>query len=184
MTARITYREACRQAIRDALLRDPRTFVMGEDVGRYGGCYGVTKGLLEEFGPERILDTPLAENGFVGVGVGAVSRAGRARARRTAPRGGHCTPSREGAVHGRWCGAAVPPYRRPVPGGAYAVRRSTSWRRRCQPSADPEPASEVEGPTSTIHGMPKRSVSMPNSSPHICFSSGIVILAPSLSPSQ
>lgn len=60
MTARITYREACRQAIRDALLRDPRTFVMGEDVGRYGGCYGVTKGLLE-----------VAENGFVGVGVGA-----------------------------------------------------------------------------------------------------------------
>jgi pyruvate dehydrogenase E1 component beta subunit len=67
----MTYREACRQAIRDALLADPRTFVMGEDVGRYGGCYAVTKGLLEEFGSERIVDTPLAENGFVGVGVGA-----------------------------------------------------------------------------------------------------------------
>ena len=68
---RMTYREACRQAIRDALLADPRTFVMGEDVGKYGGCYAVTKGLLEEFGPARIVDTPLAENGFVGVGVGA-----------------------------------------------------------------------------------------------------------------
>ena len=47
----MTYREACRQAIRDALRADPRCFVMGEDVGKYGGCYAVTKGLLEEFGP-------------------------------------------------------------------------------------------------------------------------------------
>ncbi len=68
---RMTYREACRQAIRAALLADPRTFVMGEDVGKYGGCYAVTKGLLEEFGPQRIVDTPLAENGFVGAGIGA-----------------------------------------------------------------------------------------------------------------
>ncbi len=68
---RMTYREACRQAIRDALTADPRTFVMGEDVGRYGGCYAVTKGLLDEFGPDRIIDTPLAENGFTGIGVGA-----------------------------------------------------------------------------------------------------------------
>jgi pyruvate dehydrogenase E1 component beta subunit len=68
---RVTYREACRQAIRDALLADPRAFVMGEDVGKYGGCYAVTKGLLEEFGPTRIVDTPLAENGFVGAGIGA-----------------------------------------------------------------------------------------------------------------
>lgn len=68
---RITYREACKQAIRDALRADARTFVMGEDVGLYGGCYGVTKGLLEEFGPERIVDTPLAENGFTGIGIGA-----------------------------------------------------------------------------------------------------------------
>lgn len=67
----ITYREACRQAIRAALQADPRCFVMGEDVGRYGGCYGVTKGLLEEFGPQRIRDTPLAENGIAGAGVGA-----------------------------------------------------------------------------------------------------------------
>jgi pyruvate/2-oxoglutarate/acetoin dehydrogenase E1 component len=67
----ITYREALRQGIRDALLGDPRTFVMGEDVGRYGGCYAVTKGLLDEFGPERIRDTPLSESAFVGAGIGA-----------------------------------------------------------------------------------------------------------------
>lgn len=68
---RMTYREACRQAIRDALHSDPRTFLMGEDVGLYGGCYAVTKGLLEEFGPTRIRDTPLAESAFVGAGIGA-----------------------------------------------------------------------------------------------------------------
>lgn len=68
---RMTYREACRQAIRDALIRDPRCFVMGEDVGLYGGCYAVTKGLLEEFGPERIRDTPLAESVIAGAGIGA-----------------------------------------------------------------------------------------------------------------
>lgn len=68
---KMSYREACRQAIRDALLADPRVFLLGEDVARYGGCYAVSKGLLEEFGPERIVDTPLAENGFVGIGVGA-----------------------------------------------------------------------------------------------------------------
>ena len=67
----MTYREACREALRDALHRDERVFVMGEDVGRYGGCYGVTKGLLEEFGPERIRDTPLSESAFVGAGIGA-----------------------------------------------------------------------------------------------------------------
>ena len=65
----MTYREACRQAIRDALAADPRCFVMGEDVGKYGGCYAVTKGLLEEFGPEPIRDTPLSELGFVGAGI-------------------------------------------------------------------------------------------------------------------
>jgi pyruvate dehydrogenase E1 component beta subunit len=68
---RATYREAMRQAIRDALRRDPRVFLMGEDVGRYGGCYAVSKGLLEEFGPERIRDTPLSESAFVGAGIGA-----------------------------------------------------------------------------------------------------------------
>jgi len=72
-TAKITlsYREAMRAAIREALQREPKAFVMGEDVGRYGGCYAVTKGLLDEFGPERIRDTPLSESGFVGLGIGA-----------------------------------------------------------------------------------------------------------------
>jgi pyruvate/2-oxoglutarate/acetoin dehydrogenase E1 component len=69
MTA-ITYREACRQALRDALLGDPKVFLMGEDIGRYGGCYAVTKGLLDEFGDERIRDTPLSESAFVGAGIG------------------------------------------------------------------------------------------------------------------
>ena len=66
-----TYREAVRTAHREALQRDSRVFLMGEDVGRYGGSYACTKGLLEEFGPERIRDTPLSEAGFVGAGIGA-----------------------------------------------------------------------------------------------------------------
>ncbi len=66
-----TYREAVRTALRDALGRDARVFLMGEDVGHYGGCYAVSKGLLAEFGPERIRDTPLSESAFVGAGIGA-----------------------------------------------------------------------------------------------------------------
>ena len=66
-----TYREAVREAIRDAMRRDPRVFLMGEDVGDYGGCFAVSKGLLAEFGPERIRDTPLSESAFVGAGIGA-----------------------------------------------------------------------------------------------------------------
>jgi 2-oxoisovalerate dehydrogenase E1 component len=69
--AKITYREAMRAAIREALLADDRVFLMGEDVGRYGGCFAVSLGLLEEFGPERIRDTPLSESAFVGAGIGA-----------------------------------------------------------------------------------------------------------------
>jgi 2-oxoisovalerate dehydrogenase E1 component len=68
---RTSYREAIRAAIRAAMQRDERVFLMGEDVGRYGGCYAVSKGLLDEFGPERIRDTPLSESGFVGAGIGA-----------------------------------------------------------------------------------------------------------------
>jgi pyruvate dehydrogenase E1 component beta subunit len=68
---KITYRDACREAIREALITDDRVFLMGEDVGRYGGCFAVSKGLLEEFGPERIRDTPLSESAFVGAGIGA-----------------------------------------------------------------------------------------------------------------
>ncbi len=66
-----TYRQAMREALRDALRRDERVFLMGEDVGRYGGCYAVSLGLLEEFGPQRIIDTPLSESAFVGAGIGA-----------------------------------------------------------------------------------------------------------------
>ncbi|HET9172744.1 MAG TPA: alpha-ketoacid dehydrogenase subunit beta [Actinospica sp.] len=69
--SQITYREAMREALREALRADERVFLMGEDVGRYGGCFGVSLGLLEEFGPERIRDTPLSESGFVGAGIGA-----------------------------------------------------------------------------------------------------------------
>jgi pyruvate dehydrogenase E1 component beta subunit len=67
----ITYREAVRSALREALQGDPRVFLMGEDVGRYGGAYACSKGLLEEFGPDRIRDTPLSESTFVGAGIGA-----------------------------------------------------------------------------------------------------------------
>ncbi|BBX82968.1 alpha-ketoacid dehydrogenase subunit beta [Mycolicibacterium aubagnense] len=65
------YRTAVHDALRDALLNDPRVVLMGEDVGRYGGTYAASKGLLDEFGPERVRDTPLSELGFVGVGIGA-----------------------------------------------------------------------------------------------------------------
>ncbi|MGZ4763214.1 MAG: alpha-ketoacid dehydrogenase subunit beta, partial [Ilumatobacteraceae bacterium] len=67
----MTCREAMREAIREALTNDERVFVMGEDVGAYGGCFAVTKGLLDEFGPDRIRDTPLSESAFVGAGIGA-----------------------------------------------------------------------------------------------------------------
>ena len=70
-TYETTYREAMREAIREAMKKDPRVFLMGEDVGSYGGCFGVSLGLLEEFGPERVRDTPLSESGFVGAGIGA-----------------------------------------------------------------------------------------------------------------
>jgi pyruvate dehydrogenase E1 component beta subunit len=70
-TVKLTYREAIREAIREAMHRDERVFLMGEDVGRYGGCFAVSKGLLQEFGPERIRDTPLSESAFVGAGIGA-----------------------------------------------------------------------------------------------------------------
>ena len=66
-----TYREAVKDAILEALRKDERVFLMGEDVGHYGGCYAVSKGMLAEFGPERIRDTPLCESGFVGAGIGA-----------------------------------------------------------------------------------------------------------------
>ncbi len=70
-TVTVSYREAIRESIRESMLADQRVFLMGEDVGAYGGCFGVSKGLLEEFGPERIRDAPLSESAFVGAGIGA-----------------------------------------------------------------------------------------------------------------
>jgi pyruvate dehydrogenase E1 component beta subunit len=67
----MTYREALNQALREEMHRDPRVFVIGEEVGLYEGAYKVTQGLLKEFGPRRIVDTPIAESGFTGVGIGA-----------------------------------------------------------------------------------------------------------------
>ncbi|MPZ13644.1 MAG: alpha-ketoacid dehydrogenase subunit beta [Chloroflexi bacterium] len=69
--AEMAIRDALRDAIRERMLVDERVIVMGEDIGAYGGSYGVTRGLLEEFGPERIRDTPISELGFVGTGIGA-----------------------------------------------------------------------------------------------------------------
>jgi len=68
---KLTYREACKQGLRAALRKDRKVFLMGEDIARYGGCYAVTKGLVEEFGEARVRDTPLCESGFVGAGIGA-----------------------------------------------------------------------------------------------------------------
>lgn len=70
-TVKINYREAVKQGIRDALNRDERVFLMGADVGRYGGCFAVSKGLFDEYGPERIRDCPLSESAYTGIGLGA-----------------------------------------------------------------------------------------------------------------
>lgn len=70
-TVKLTYREAVRAALSHALATDERVFLMGEDVGGYGGAFAVSLGLLEEYGPERVRNTPLSESGFVGAGIGA-----------------------------------------------------------------------------------------------------------------
>ncbi len=67
----LTYRDALNQALREEMQRDPQVFLIGEEVGVYQGAYKVSRGLLEEFGPKRVVDTPIAELGFAGVGVGA-----------------------------------------------------------------------------------------------------------------
>lgn len=67
----MTYREALRQGLRSVLLSQPDVFLIGEDIGKYGGCFAVTKGFLEEFGEQRIRDAPLSESAFVGAGIGA-----------------------------------------------------------------------------------------------------------------
>lgn len=70
-TIKLSYREALKQGIRDAIMQNDKVFLMGEDVGNYGGSFAVSKGLLQEFGPEKIIDTPLCESAFVGAGIGA-----------------------------------------------------------------------------------------------------------------
>jgi pyruvate dehydrogenase E1 component beta subunit len=67
----LTYRDALNQALREEMQRDPNVFLMGEEVGVYQGAYKVSRGLLDEFGPMRVVDTPITELGFAGVGVGA-----------------------------------------------------------------------------------------------------------------
>src|SRR5207344_2686455 len=73
LMATLTYRDALNQALREEMQRDPDVFLMGEEVGVYQGAYKVSRGLLEEFGPMRVVDTPITELGFAGVGVGAAS---------------------------------------------------------------------------------------------------------------
>ena len=67
----MSYREALNAALREEMDRDPRVFVMGEEVGLYDGAYKVTQGLLKDYGPRRVVDTPIAESGFTGIGIGA-----------------------------------------------------------------------------------------------------------------
>jgi len=67
----ITYREALNQALAEEMTRDPNVLLMGEEVGQFNGAYKVSEGLLAKFGPQRVIDTPISEAGFVGIGVGA-----------------------------------------------------------------------------------------------------------------
>ena len=69
--AMLTYLEAIRQAMEEEMVRDSRVFILGEDVGNYGGAFRVTQGFLEKFGPERIIDTPISETGLIGAAIGA-----------------------------------------------------------------------------------------------------------------
>ncbi len=69
--AELRMRDALREALREEMIRNPLVFLLGEDIGKYGGSYAVTKGLLDEFGEERVRDTPIAESGIVGAGIGA-----------------------------------------------------------------------------------------------------------------
>jgi len=69
----ITYAEAIREALREEMKRDERVYIIGEDVGRFGGCFGVTKGLWEEFGDDRVKDTPISETAIIGSSVGAAA---------------------------------------------------------------------------------------------------------------
>ena len=66
----ITYREAIREALREEMRRDPTVIILGEDVGAFGGAMSVTKGLFDEFGPERVVDTPISESVIIGSAIG------------------------------------------------------------------------------------------------------------------
>jgi len=74
MAKELTYLEAIREGLAEEMRRDPKVFVLGEDVGAYGGAFGVTQGLYEEFGEERVIDTPISESAIVGISVGAALR--------------------------------------------------------------------------------------------------------------
>ena len=97
MTKEISYLDAIREALAEEMRRDPKVFVLGEDVGAYGGAFGATQGLFDEFGEMRVLDTPISESAIVGISIGAalvaaVLHAGTPgpairRNRRTLPRG-------------------------------------------------------------------------------------------------
>ena len=71
----VTYLEAIRQALWEEMESDPRVFLLGQDVGTYGGPFRVTAGMLDRFGPERVIDTPISESAMVGAAIGAAMRA-------------------------------------------------------------------------------------------------------------
>src|SRR4051812_35108914 len=74
MARSIAFREALREAMNEEMRRDERVFIMGEEVAEYNGAYKVTQGMLDEFGPKRVIDTPISELGFTGVAVGAAQQ--------------------------------------------------------------------------------------------------------------
>src|SRR6202163_3958529 len=74
MSKELTYLEAIREGLAEEMRRDPKVFILGEDVGAYGGAFGVTQGLYEEFGEMRVLDTPISESAIVGISIGASLR--------------------------------------------------------------------------------------------------------------
>ncbi len=73
MSRQIEYRDALREAMSEEMRRDPRVFLMGEEVAEYNGAYKVSRGMLDEFGPRRVIDTPISESGFAGLGIGAAA---------------------------------------------------------------------------------------------------------------
>src|SRR4026207_2410496 len=77
MSKELSYLEAIREALVEEMRRDPKVFVLGEDVGAYGGAFGVTQGLFDEFGEARVVDTPISESAIVGISIGAAMRGSR-----------------------------------------------------------------------------------------------------------